>query len=317
MEPQTALVEKGDNQIEDESLPVGKAKDGDHIDNENLPALKAKCKGKKHKNLSIKDYPKPKKRSKTSALLKIIKQISTLEQTLNARMNHLEQSVWPPASNLNLYRLNKPDNLIDANSAENNTYDEVFGVDTRDQADPYDAVSLSGGDISEEESMIHDARSKFDHTAGLSPNNGDPPRLSKAEQCSTDKLSASLQKTKKGNFSHEEEDTKHYEFYDPTEEEPKFKTSEGFTKFLLTNFDRKLTQPQIDTMLEDCQPPDLDPCWAPKLDQDVTKQVPFEAKKILPRRDQDLHIIQKHMLAATGSLYVLHNMLENGECSKE
>ena len=70
-------------------------------------------------------------------------------------------------------------------------------------------------------------------------------------------------------------------------------------------------------MLKDCQLPDLDPCWALKLDQDETKQIPFEAKKILPRRDQDLYIIQKHMLAATGPLWVLHDMLENGECSKE
>ena len=65
-------------------------------------------------------------------------------------MNRLEQSVWPPTSNLNLYRLNKPDNLSDVNSTENNTYDDAFGVDIRDQVDPYDAVSLSGGDISEE-----------------------------------------------------------------------------------------------------------------------------------------------------------------------
>ena len=86
-------------------------------------------------------------------------------------MNCLEQSAWPPASSLNLYRLNKPDSLSDANSAENDRYDEGFGVGTNDQLDPYDAVSLSGGDISEEESMIHDTRSKFGH--GLSPNNDD------------------------------------------------------------------------------------------------------------------------------------------------
>ena len=102
-------------------------------------------------------------------------------------------------------------------------------------------------------------------------------------------------------------------FYDPTEEEPKWQPSEVFTKFLLTNFDRKLSQSQIDTVLEECQPPDLkDPCWAPKLGQDVTKQILFEAKKIRPRRDQDLYIIQKHMLAATGPL-----LLKNGECAKE
>ena len=69
-----------------------------------------------------------------------------------------------------------------------------------------------------------------------------------------------MQKAKKGNLSHERENTEHYEFYDPTEEELKWKPSEWFTKFLLTNFDRKLSQPQIDTMLEDCKPPDLDPC---------------------------------------------------------
>ena len=63
-----------------------------------------------------------------------------------------------------------------------------------------------------------------------------------------------MQKARKGNFSHEQEDTEHYEFYDPTGKEPKWKSSEVFTKFLLTNFDRKLSQPQIDTMLEDCQP---------------------------------------------------------------
>ena len=103
-------------------------------------AGKTKCKGKKYKN--IKDQPKPKKHSKTSALLKITKQISTIEQTLNARMSRLEQSVWPPASNLNLYRLNKPDNLSDANSAENNTYAEDFGIDTRDQLYPYDGQSF-------------------------------------------------------------------------------------------------------------------------------------------------------------------------------
>ena len=133
---------------------------------------KPNAKERNAETLSIKDQPKPKKRSKTSALLKITKQISTLKQTLNARMNCLEQSVWPPASNLYLYRLNKPDNLSDAISTENNTYDDGFGVDTRDQVDPYNEVSLSGGDISEEESTIHGATSIFDHSAGLSPNNG-------------------------------------------------------------------------------------------------------------------------------------------------
>ena len=71
--------------------------------------------------------------------------------------------------------------------------------------------------------------------------------------------------------------------------------SEGFTKFLLINFDRKHSQPQIDTMLEDCQLPDLYSCWAPKLDQDVTKEIPFEAKKIFTWRDQDLRFIQKRV----------------------
>ena len=131
MDPQTALAEKEDDHIEDDSFPAGKVKDGFYIDNENLPAGKTKCEGKKRKNVSIKDQPKPKKRSKTSALMKIAKQISTLEQTLNARMSRLEQSVWSPVANLNLYRQNKPDNMTDANSAENNTCDEGFGVDTR------------------------------------------------------------------------------------------------------------------------------------------------------------------------------------------
>ena len=109
-------------------------------------------------------------------------------------MNCLEQLYGLPASNLNLYRLNKPDNLSDANSTENNTYDDGFGVDTRDHVDPYYAVSLSGGDISEEESMINGTKSKFAYTAGLSPNNGNPPGLNKVEQRSTDKSPASLQK---------------------------------------------------------------------------------------------------------------------------
>ena len=89
--------------------------------------------------------------------------------------------------------------------------------------------------------MIHHrARSKFDHGAGLSPNNGYPSGLNKAEQRSTNKSSASFQKAKKGNCSHEQEYTEHYEFYDPTEEEPKWKPLEGFTEFLLTNFDLNL-----------------------------------------------------------------------------
>ena len=102
MEPQKALAEKEDDHIEDESFSAGKVKDGFYIYNENLPAGKTKCKGKKHKNVSIKDQQKPKKCLKTSALLKITKQILTLERILNARMNGLEQSVWFPASNFNL-----------------------------------------------------------------------------------------------------------------------------------------------------------------------------------------------------------------------
>ena len=92
------------------------------------------------------------------------------------------------------HSLNKPDNLSDANSSENNAYD----VDTRDQVDPYDAVNLSGGDISEEESTIHSARSKFDHGAGLSPNNGDPPGLNKAVKRSTDNRLHLCRKLKRG-----------------------------------------------------------------------------------------------------------------------
>ena len=78
-----------------------------------------------------------------------------------------------------------------------------------------------------------------------------------------------------------------------------YQAKDGVQKYGDTD---SVPQPQIDTMLEDCQPPDLHSCWVPKLGQDVTKQIPFEAKKILPRSEQDLYIIQKHMLAATGPL---------------
>ena len=52
MEPQTALAEKDDDHIEDESYPAGQVKDGGfYMDNENLLAGKTKCKGEKRKSV--------------------------------------------------------------------------------------------------------------------------------------------------------------------------------------------------------------------------------------------------------------------------
>ena len=90
-----------------------------------------------------------------------------------------------------------------------------------------------------------------------------------------------------------------------------WKLSASFSKFLDTNFRRKLSyQPSL-VIMDDWATPKVDALSALKLDQQLLNQVPFKVKTFVQERDKEMFNVQRAFLNATGPLCGLHDCIEN------
>ena len=100
--------------------------------------------------------------------------------------------------------------------------------------------------------------------------------------------------------------------FDPLASSTSWTTSVSFSKFLDTNFRRKLNYQQSLAILDDWSIPEVDALQAPKLDQQLLNQVPQNMKKFVQERDKEMFTVQRAFLNATGPLCGLHDCIENG-----
>ena len=99
--------------------------------------------------------------------------------------------------------------------------------------------------------------------------------------------------------------------FDPVSKSTSWKASSSFSKFLDTNFRRKLSNQQSLVIMDDWATPEVDTLSAPKLDQQLLNQVPFKVKKFVQERDKEMFNFQRAFLNTTGPLCGLHDCIEN------
>jgi len=99
--------------------------------------------------------------------------------------------------------------------------------------------------------------------------------------------------------------------FNPVAKSTSWKPSAAFSKFLDTNFRRKLSYQQSLVIMDDWATPEVDALSASKLDQQLLNQVPFKVKKFVQERDKEMFNVQHAFLNATGSLCGLHDCMEN------
>ena len=99
--------------------------------------------------------------------------------------------------------------------------------------------------------------------------------------------------------------------FDPVAKSTSWKPSSSFSKFLDTNFRRKLSYQQSLVIMDDWATPEVDALAAPTLDQQLLNQVPFKVKKFVQERDKEMFNVQRAFLNATGPLCGLHDCIEN------
>ena len=118
---------------------------------------------------------------------------------------------------------------------------------------------------------------------------------------------------KEPNGSKEPSDTSHVDqLYNPDATSTTWDATPAFTKFLETNFRRKLSYDQVTNILENWSTPNIEALHAPKADQQVLNQVPIKSKKYVLDRDKEMFSVQRAMLNATAPLCSLHDCLEMG-----
>ena len=100
--------------------------------------------------------------------------------------------------------------------------------------------------------------------------------------------------------------------FDPVVQSSSWKPSSPFSKFLESNFRRKLSYQQSLVILEDWATPEVDSLSAPKLDQQLLNQVPTKLKKFVQERDKEMFTVHRALLNTTGPLCGLHDCIENG-----
>ena len=100
--------------------------------------------------------------------------------------------------------------------------------------------------------------------------------------------------------------------FDPVAQSTSWKPSSSFSKFLESNFRRKLTYQQSLVILEDWATPEVDSLSAPKLDQQLLNQVPSKLKRYVQERDKEMFTLQHALLNSTAPLCGLHDCIENG-----
>ena len=103
-----------------------------------------------------------------------------------------------------------------------------------------------------------------------------------------------------------------HSLFDPLASTSSWTTSASFSKFLETNFRRKLSYQQSLVILEEWAIPEVDALQAPKLDQQLLNQVPTNVKKFIQERDKEMFAVQRAFLNATGPLCGLHDCIDTG-----
>jgi len=84
--------------------------------------------------------------------------------------------------------------------------------------------------------------------------------------------------------------------FDPVAKSTSWKPSASFSKFLETNFRRKLSFQQSLVIMEDWATPEVDALSAPKLDQQLLNQVLFKVRKFVQERDKEMFNVQRAFL---------------------
>ena len=100
--------------------------------------------------------------------------------------------------------------------------------------------------------------------------------------------------------------------YDPDGMSTTWSATPAFSKFLETNFRRKLSYDQVLDILENWLTPNVEALSTPKIDQQVLNQVPFKMKKFVQERDKELFTVQRALLNTTNPICALHDCLEAG-----
>ena len=103
-----------------------------------------------------------------------------------------------------------------------------------------------------------------------------------------------------------------HSLFDPLASTSSWTTSASFSKFLETNFRRKLSYQQSLVILEEWAIPEVDAFQAPKRDQQLLNQVPTNVKKFIQKRDKEMFAVQRAFLNATGPLCGLHDCIDTG-----
>ena len=106
--------------------------------------------------------------------------------------------------------------------------------------------------------------------------------------------------TESSKTSHEVENSAKFSddhgLFDPVAKSTSWKPSTSFSKFLDTNFRRKLSYQQSLVIMDDWATPEVDALSAPKLDQQLLNQVPFKVKKFVQERDKEMFNVQRAFL---------------------
>ena len=95
-----------------------------------------------------------------------------------------------------------------------------------------------------------------------------------------------------------------HSLFDPLASTSSWTTSASFSKFLETNFRRKLSYQQSLVILEEWVIPEVDALQAPKLDQQLLNQIPTNVKRFIQERDKEMFAVQRAFLNATGLLCI-------------
>ncbi|XP_020607349.1 uncharacterized protein LOC110046027 isoform X2 [Orbicella faveolata] len=99
--------------------------------------------------------------------------------------------------------------------------------------------------------------------------------------------------------------------FDPVAKSTSWKPAASFSKFLDTNFRRKLSYLQSLVIMDYWATPEVDALSAPKLDQQLLNQGPFRVKKFVQERDKAMFNVEHAFLNATGPLCGVHDCIEN------
>ena len=104
------------------------------------------------------------------------------------------------------------------------------------------------------------------------------------------------------------------EFFDPKQMTTLcWAPTKEFGAFLEKNFRRRMTTDQVNEIVGEFAPPDLDTCVAPTLDKNILTYIPGNRKKFVKQRDRDLALVQRAMLNAAAPFCCLHDRLESNE----